>query len=126
MRKGFWFGAAGAGLLAVAVSGCRVEERDVDAAELYERTCARCHGASGEGGVAAAPGEPAPRDLTDPAWQRSRSDEELARVVVSGSGSMPSFADVLAPEEVESLVSHVRSLEAVPVAEGASSAGGGR
>lgn len=80
----------------------------MNAADTYQRTCVRCHGADGQGSEPAAPGEPPPRNFADAAWQSSLSNEAIASVVRDGLGPMPAFGDVLSDEEIEAAVLSVR------------------
>jgi len=81
------------------------------AKQLFDSTCAKCHGSDGRGGVPFAEGQPAPRNFCDAAFQASRSDEELKRVIKSGKGSMPPFAALLDDAQVDELVAHIRSFD---------------
>src|SRR5262249_20868138 len=68
------------------------EERRV-VAGLYNRYCLRCHGVDGRG-VWDMPGVPS---FADPRWQMSRSDAQIARIIMEGRGAiMPSFRGTLA------------------------------
>lgn len=49
-------------------------------------------------------------NFTDPAWQASRTDEQLAQGIVQGRGMMPAFGTQIAAEGIVALVRHVRSL----------------
>jgi mono/diheme cytochrome c family protein len=69
-----------------------------DAAGLFERACARCHGTDGSGGLRMAD------------WQASRSDTEVYAAIRDGRGAMPPFADVLNPDEIAALTTYVRQL----------------
>lgn len=96
-----------AALAAVAV-GCTGSPQGRTGAELYETSCAGCHGADLRGGSNLTqgpdigPGSNADLVLTD---------EQLAGVVTAGPGSMPSFARVLSAEQVASLVAYIRSVQ---------------
>ncbi len=62
-------------------SNCRAQE--VDSNQLYGMLCALCHGPNGqptEQGVQF--GSP---DFTDPAWQASKTDEELVKSMIDGT-----------------------------------------
>ncbi len=71
-----------------------------DRAALFKSSCASCHGLDGHGG------EHAP-DITN-----VDSQKDLAAIVRLGipSKGMPSFADVLKPEEIEAVANYVRGL----------------
>ena len=75
---------------------------------LFQAQCASCHGAEGRGdGPMAAMFRPA--DLSDPALQSQRTDDELARAITNGKGRMPAFGAQLRPEAVPLLVGLIRS-----------------
>lgn len=73
-----------------------------DGARLYSRNCASCHGEKGVGGI----GIP----LSLPSFQASISDDYLRKTIRLGRPGriMPAFTH-LGNEEVEAIVSHVRS-----------------
>lgn len=81
-----------------------------------------CHGAGGKGdGTGAVTLEPRPRDLTDPEWQASVTDEQIKKVILEGgvavgkSAQMPPHADLSAKSDVvDGLVALVRSYKHTP------------
>jgi mono/diheme cytochrome c family protein len=86
---------------AVLVAGCSGSSGLIGR-ELYEQSCASCHGGLGEGGVGPA--------LDAGSGAASLSDEQIAGVIRVGPGSMPGF-DHLSDEQVDSLVEYVRTLQ---------------
>ncbi|MCS7079730.1 MAG: cytochrome c [Chloracidobacterium sp.] len=64
--------------------------------------CVACHGVDGKPSVPDAP------DLTDAAWQRKRTDNDFAKAIAEGKGTMPPFKGSAA--DIEALVAYVRSL----------------
>ncbi len=63
---------------------------------LYNRYCVRCHGVDGRG-VCDIPDVP---NFTEPRWQTSRPDPQIARIVIEGRGAcMPAFRGTLTIEE---------------------------
>lgn len=75
---------------------------------LWAVDCASCHGDDGRGdGSDAPPGAHMP-DMTDPAWQQSKSDRELATTIETGRGDMPPFSDQLNAAGISALIDHVR------------------
>jgi len=89
--------------LAVALSGCggdRTEGRT--GAELFEVSCAGCHLGDGSGGLGPA--------LDAGSNAASLSDEQIARVIRVGPGTMPAF-DRLTDAQIDSIVTHVRALQ---------------
>jgi mono/diheme cytochrome c family protein len=57
----------------------------------WQQNCTRCHGVIGRGDGPQGPSMRA-TDLTNPEWQRSVKDEQIARVIREGRGLMPPFA----------------------------------
>jgi mono/diheme cytochrome c family protein len=96
----------------IALAGC--SEREVDHVALGDATfasvCARCHGQDGHGGVV-APGQAAPRDLTDPAWQSALGDGQIEAIVRTGRGTMPAFQKALSADQIQGVVGKVRRLK---------------
>jgi hypothetical protein len=71
----------------------------------YRRGCATCHGQLGRGDGPQGPMVKA-RDLSDPAWQASVSDAQIADTILRGRGRMPPFP--LPPATIDGLVHLVR------------------
>ncbi len=83
---------------------------------LFRVHCFSCHGLGADGrGPSAASLYPAPRDLTDPAFLNSVTDDHLAAVVAEGGRAasrsvlMPPFADRFDAFEVRAIVGFLRS-----------------
>jgi len=73
---------------------------------LFNRYCIRCHGIDGRG-VWDIPGVP---DFTNVRWQASRSDAQIARIVMEGRGSvMPPFRGALNLEEAWAMARYLRT-----------------
>ena len=73
---------------------------------LFNSLCIRCHGADGRG-VWDIPNVP---NFTHTAWQASRTDPQLARIILEGRGAiMPSFRGQLTLEEAWAMARHLRS-----------------
>jgi mono/diheme cytochrome c family protein len=73
---------------------------------LYNRYCIRCHGVDGRG-VWDIPDVP---NFTDPRWQTSRSDNQLARIIVEGRGAvMPPFRGTFSLEEACAMGRYLRT-----------------
>lgn len=84
-----------------------------DAAPLYARACATCHGADGAGREAMRKALDLGRarlSLTDVS-SRARSDEDLALVIRDGRNRMPGFGQQLSAAQQAGLLAHVRKLQ---------------
>ena len=78
--------------------------------------CASCHGYEGKGdGMLAEELDVKPRDLTNPKFMNSKSDEHLFKVISEGgasvglSESMAPFSYQISAEEIKNLVAYLRS-----------------
>ena len=70
-------------------------------AQIYQASCAVCHGQDGEGGVGP--------ELGGGAAVAAFPDEaEQVTVVANGRGAMPSFDRTLTPQEIEAVVEYTR------------------
>lgn len=82
---------------------------------LYEGkgTCFNCHGKSGKGdGMAGAMLDPGPRDFTNCAFQKTRTDGELFWAVkhgIQGTGMVSLSPAVVSEEEAWKIIAYVRS-----------------
>jgi mono/diheme cytochrome c family protein len=101
MRRLATITAAAACCLGLAACGSSTE--GLLGAELYEQSCAGCHGATGGGGLGPAIG-PGSNSV-------NLQDDQLAAVIVVGPGSMPAFPR-LNDDQVDSLVTYLRDLQA--------------
>jgi len=79
--------------------------------KIYQERCALCHGPEGKGdGPAAAGLNPKPRNHTDGAYMKTRTDEQLLEVIRHGKGGMPAWGGILNETEIHAVLAHVRSL----------------
>jgi mono/diheme cytochrome c family protein len=92
--------AAALPLLLSSLAGC---ERDHSTPALYQRNCARCHGAQGEGPRKPVKLYPHLNLLASPMVQRG-DRAAVRQQIVEGDGPMPSFRRRLTREEIERLV----------------------
>src|SRR6266567_93339 len=73
----------------------------------FRAKCAMCHGQDGAGSaVGKSMNVP---DLRSPAVQKL-PNAELAQVISNGKGGMPSFKSSLSEDQIQALVTHIRSL----------------
>jgi mono/diheme cytochrome c family protein len=79
--------------------------------ELFNRNCARCHGADGRGDTPQGHLFKAP-DFTDIEWWKKNSSitstRTLRSVVTRGKAAMPAFGKKLTKSEINLLVDRVR------------------
>lgn len=98
--------ALAAAVLVASGTGLAAEAKDI-----YKRKCVACHGATG------APTPPfakrGVRDLSDPEWQKSKTDDQIRKAITEGSAGtlMRSFAKELSKDDVAGLVAFIRSLD---------------
>ena len=91
-----------------------------EAQSIYSTRCVTCHGPGGKGdGPAGAALSPKPRDLGDPTWQQSVTDEHIEKIIQSGgpavgkSPLMPANPDLNSkPEVIKALRAIVRGFGA--------------
>lgn len=77
---------------------------------LFTKNCATCHGKDGKAKTFKAKLNHA-RNLTDPEWQTSVTDERLFNSITNGRGHMPAWGKKLTEAEINSLVAYVRQLK---------------
>lgn len=79
---------------------------------LYERDCAICHGANGDGKTDIAKDRQLVLlDLTDPTSLSGMSDQQLFSLIRNGKGKMPAESVGRAGnDEVRSLIKYIRGL----------------
>lgn len=87
--------------------------------QLYETTCATCHGALGQGdGPGSAALDPKPRDFSNTEYMSGLTDTEIRNTIKYGGGikgmpqmpSHPQFSD----EQLNAIVTYVRTLDDEP------------
>jgi cytochrome c oxidase cbb3-type subunit 3 len=79
-----------------------------DGGDLFKQKCSMCHGADGKGFAALKT-----PDFTDPKVQASLTDKEIIETIKNGKKgtAMPPFADKLSDDQIQSLVTYIRSLK---------------
>jgi len=83
---------------------------------VYRHYCATCHGETGAGdGFNAFNLDPRPKDLSDPALQKAKSDADLIDAVRRGGAGvglsplMPPWARTLTAVQIEQVVGYIRT-----------------
>jgi len=77
---------------------------------LFAKNCATCHGKDGRAKTFKAKLNHA-RNLTDPEWQVSVTDERLFNSITNGRGHMPAWGKKLSEAEINSLVAYIRQFK---------------
>jgi mono/diheme cytochrome c family protein len=72
---------------------------------IFQRECATCHGAKGEG---TAMTQFVANVNLKSAQARALSDEQLRQQIINGKGAMPPFAGRLTPDQIDALVRYIR------------------
>jgi mono/diheme cytochrome c family protein len=87
--------------LLLVLGACSVTDEYLLGGDLYDRSCAACHGVDGSGGIGNEIDAGSNTDL-------NLRDEQIAGVITVGPGNMPGFSR-FTDEQVDSLVQYVRS-----------------
>ncbi len=97
-------------VLALAAVGSLRAQQPVNAASLFSKSCATCHGPKGAPSASMAHSMGVP-DFSNPATLASLPDSVLVATVTNGKGRlMASFKSRLKPEEIVALVAYIRTL----------------
>ncbi|MFI5214045.1 MAG: c-type cytochrome [Gemmatimonadales bacterium] len=78
-------------------------------AQLYGRSCAACHGATGVPAPAMATSMGIP-NFTDPHGVAAKPDSVLANSIRAGKGKMPAYGTRLSADQIRQLVTYIKSL----------------
>jgi mono/diheme cytochrome c family protein len=88
--------------------------------QVFRHYCQTCHGETGAGdGFNAFNVEPHPRDLSDPAFQKVKSNADLTDTIRRGgvgvglTAMMPPWGKTLTPDQIDQVVGYIRSLKRV-------------
>ncbi len=88
---------------ALLLASCGSSSEGLVGRDLFDHSCARCHGEEGGGSSLAPAIGPDSRAV-------GLRDDQIARVIEVGPGAMPSFGR-FTPEQIDSLVVLIRSLQ---------------
>lgn len=91
-------------LLTLVMGGCADRVAGKYGEDLYLVTCAHCHRGDLSGGIGPAIGP-------DSSAHRELSDDQIASVIEVGPGAMPAYARRLNPEQIESVIAFLRSVQ---------------
>jgi mono/diheme cytochrome c family protein len=103
-------------VLAATLFAAAAGAAEPDAAKIYAKTCALCHGPEGQPNETFA--KMGVRSFKDPEWQKATADAQLEKSIREGKKGtlMASFEKQFTPEEIKALVAHVRKLGTAPAA----------
>ena len=85
-----------------------------DAAKIFGKTCALCHGEAGQPNETFA--KMGVRSFKDAEWQKATPDAQIEKSIREGKKGtlMASFEKQFTPEEIKALAAYVRKLGAPP------------
>ena len=100
-------------LLAVLGLATPAAAAEPDAAKIFAKTCALCHGPEGQPAESFA--KLGVRTFKDEEWQKATSDAQLEKSIREGKKGtlMASFEKQLSAVEIKALVAHIRKLGGV-------------
>jgi mono/diheme cytochrome c family protein len=84
-----------------------------DGANMFNRSCASCHGKTGQGdGPAAKQLTPPPSNLVDGEWKHGTSDAEIFTVIRNGvpKTAMKGFASKMTEHEIWDVINYLHSI----------------
>lgn len=104
-------------ILSVAFVQISHADPKAEAKTKFETICAACHGTQGQGdGPAAAALNPKPRNFTESAYMKTRTDEQLAKVIKEGGAAagkspmMAAYGSMLSDDQIKEIVAYIRTL----------------
>jgi cytochrome c553 len=97
------------------LAGMALSAKAADAKELYEKDCAKCHGADGKGETKMGKKMGA-KDYTDPKVQEEMKDEKAFKAIKDGLKDkegkvLMKPAEGTSDEEIKSLVAYMRKFK---------------
>ena len=91
-------------VLGLVASGCGPSTTDKFGQDLFEISCARCHGSTAQGGIGP------PIGTAESRAARELSDEQIFGAIRVGPGAMPGNPS-LTDEQITSLVEYLRLVQ---------------
>jgi mono/diheme cytochrome c family protein len=104
------FALAFLAVLVVALVALPAPAAAEDAAKIFARSCAPCHGKAGEPSAVFA--KQGVRSFKDAAWQKAATDAQIEKSIREGKKGtmMASFEKQFSAEEIKALAAYVRKL----------------
>lgn len=106
----FGFAAGDFKAMAAYLSGLKTPPPAGSPEDTYQSLCSRCHGQKGDGtGVVGLYLDPAPRDLTKPAFMNSKPETRFVQSIKEGvpGTSMPAWGRVLGDDQVRGVLGYI-------------------
>ena len=100
-------------LLLFSLAAPVVQAQEDTVAETWTAKCKSCHGPDGKAQTQMGKKE-AIKDLSQSAWQKSKTDEEIRHVIAEGdpdNKKMKAYKDKLTPQQIDALVAYVRGFQ---------------
>lgn len=99
-------------VLATTIAAGPAVAADPDAAKIFGKTCALCHGEAGQPNETFA--KMGVRSFKDAEWQKATTDAQIEKSIREGKKGtlMASFEKQFSPEEIKALVAYIRKLGA--------------
>ncbi len=113
-----YFIAIAAAVMTAILSPAAGHAADANAGKAkFQQLCASCHGAAGKGdGAAAVALNPKPRNFSDAAYMKTRTDADLKNIILNGgvaagkSATMPPWKASLQGADVDNIIAFIRTL----------------
>ncbi len=99
-------------LVALALAATAGPALAEDAAQVFAKNSAPCHGKDGHPSPVFA--KQGVRNFTDPTWQKQTTDAQIEKTIREGKKGtmMASFEKQLPPQDIKALVAYIRKLGA--------------
>ena len=97
-------------LISAAMTIGATAVRAADAAEIYTKNCASCHGKDGTGNTVMGKKNKV-KDYTDAKAQASFTDAEALKVILEGKEKMKGYKDKMTEAEAKDQVKYIRAFK---------------
>ena len=98
----------------LAIAAVAITVRAADTQEIWDKSCAKCHGADGKGDTKMGK-KMEVKDMTDAKYQESFNDDKafksIKEGIKDGDKTKMKAAENLSDSDIKALVTHVRSLK---------------
>ena len=94
-----------------------VDSRYAAGSKVYAAKCASCHGSNGTSSIGLLTGKNTTVASLGSNAVQSKSNAELTKVIADGQGKMPAFKGKLTEEQINDLVSYIRTMRTIKFAD---------